>query len=564
VGAVAAPLALVVLASIAGASPPVRGGADPGAVLVYYGFPSSLNFPENQFTPAKVAEDLGRYDYVVLGDEVELETLGPGDPDHYSNFGNERGHPDYPRAAAILGDPAMAATLVFGYVDLGVRQDGVAFAQNLPVDVVRRRVDLWAALGAEGIFLDDFGYDFCVTRARQNAIVDYVRSKGLVVVANAFVPADAFGAEDAPNPCGAPSNPGNVPTALDRTSYYFFESHQVREGVLESAATWQAKATALAALQQAIGFRILSITTNDAANAYDENAFFYAWYSAAMFGHAGTGWGEHLFSCCGANAGLAPLRARPAHGVGSTLTGPVVQDGATYCRATDTGAIVVDTAARAARYVPGGSCATPTTSTSSTTTSSTSSSSSSTTTLPPPEVCGNCLDDDGNGLVDLEETACCGGTGPLPMKLDKGRLQRAGDASGVRLRLKAHLGRLALEPGLDAFLQVHDVAGGATFCARVPAAEFEQIRRGLLFDGLEDDADASSTRGLELLRLKASRRGQVLLEVRGDELEMRTPVPGPVEIVLGLGHPAAAAPSDRCRGTRALFRATRTGALRFP
>src|SRR5262249_31949779 len=46
----------------------------------------------------------------------------------------------------------------------------------------------------------------------------------------------------------------------------------------------------------------------------------------------------------------------------------------------------------------------------STTTTTLSGVSSTTTTLAPPpkEICGNCVDDDGDGLTDFEDAACCG------------------------------------------------------------------------------------------------------------------------------------------------------------
>ncbi len=48
-----------------------------------------------------------------------------------------------------------------------------------------------------------------------------------------------------------------------------------------------------------------------------------------------------------------------------------------------------------------------TSSTTSTTTTTTTSSSTTSSTTPPAEVCDNCLDDNGNGLIDAEDPACC-------------------------------------------------------------------------------------------------------------------------------------------------------------
>jgi hypothetical protein len=46
-----------------------------------------------------------------------------------------------------------------------------------------------------------------------------------------------------------------------------------------------------------------------------------------------------------------------------------------------------------------------------------------TTMLPSAEDCANCLDDDGNGLVDYDDPACCGGSAPAGLVLKRARLK---------------------------------------------------------------------------------------------------------------------------------------------
>ena len=53
-----------------------------------------------------------------------------------------------------------STTTAFGYIDLGVT------TQDLPLTEVYARIDEWKATGAQGIFLDDFGYDYGTTRDR--------------------------------------------------------------------------------------------------------------------------------------------------------------------------------------------------------------------------------------------------------------------------------------------------------------------------------------------------------------------------------------------------------------
>jgi len=267
---------------------PADAAAPPGELLVFSGWPSRINGAP---TPALAAAEYSRYDFVVLGGGVELAS-----------------HPDHAATAAVLASPVMADTLVFGYVNLGVTNGGLTLPQ------VRQRIDQWKALGAAGIQLDAFGYDWGVTRARQNAAVEYVHSLGMPVLANGWVPADAF--DDAVDP---DFNPNGTPPLLGPRDYYMFESYWIRLGVpptADSANGWtpgyfQDKVDRLAAYQAELGFSIVSVTTNNPNDIFSLALFHETWQRAAADGHLATGWGEYLFS---ANDGLAPYRPRPAAG----------------------------------------------------------------------------------------------------------------------------------------------------------------------------------------------------------------------------------------------------------
>jgi hypothetical protein len=244
-------------------------------------------------------------------------------------------HPDHLNTVAIIADPAMAGATVFGYIDLGVT------TENLPLSEIQSRIDEWQGTGARGIFLDLFGYDFGTGRARQNAAVDYAHSKGLPVVANAFIPADAFGTEiNAYNPAG-------TPTSLTTSDYYLYESYQVILGEFDTEANWLTKSNALQAFQNTIGFKILSVTTSDATTAYDQSMFFYVWYSALLYGHEATGWGEYNYSAWSARA---PFRARPSVEPGVSFTSGVTDASPLFSRNTNLGTAFVNTATHASGF----------------------------------------------------------------------------------------------------------------------------------------------------------------------------------------------------------------------
>ena len=63
---------------------------------------------------------------------------------------------------------------VFGYVDLG-RTNWLSIPDLID------RIERWGAMGADGIVLDEAGYDFGVTRERQNAAVSAAHARGLRV-----------------------------------------------------------------------------------------------------------------------------------------------------------------------------------------------------------------------------------------------------------------------------------------------------------------------------------------------------------------------------------------------
>jgi hypothetical protein len=289
----------------------------PKTLLIYYSYPSSIN---GTYTVTGAAAELGQYDYVVLGDLLE-----------------ETSHPDHANTVAIIADPAMANTTVFGYIDLGVT------SENLPLSEIQARVDEWQATGAAGIFFDLFGYDYGTPRARQNAAVDYAHGKGMPVVANAWVPADAFGTTS------NPYNPSGTSTSLNASDFYLAESYQIMLDQFASESDWRTKADALKTFQDAIGFKIFSVTTTDSGGSYDQNKFFYAWYSALLDGHEATGWGEYIYSALSASA---PFRMRPNVDPGSSFTGNIVAASPLFTRDTNLGTAFVNTSTHAFGWTP--------------------------------------------------------------------------------------------------------------------------------------------------------------------------------------------------------------------
>ncbi|HEX3151592.1 MAG TPA: Ig-like domain-containing protein [Gemmataceae bacterium] len=279
----------------------------PGGLLIYYGYPSIINGTNTTGASSAV---FGQYSYAVLGANLELA-----------------GHPDHANTVAIMNNAAASGTKFFGYIDLGVSTN------NYPTAEIHSRIDAWKTSGADGIFLDDFGYDFGVSRARQNDAVNYAHTANLPVVANGWVIADVLGAQ-----VNATYNPSGVATSLLASDYYLYESFQVTQGSYVTGPAWRAKADALAAARTTQPIQVLSVTTTT-DGTFDQAKFDYAYWSAALDDHVGFGWGEQYFS---ASSGSAPYRTRPNTNLGATLTGPVDGTLPLLTRNTNTGRLAVD------------------------------------------------------------------------------------------------------------------------------------------------------------------------------------------------------------------------------
>src|SRR5205823_9522618 len=102
-----------------------------------------------------------------------------------------------------------------------------------------------------------------------------------------------------------------------------------------------------------------------------------------------------------------------------------------------------------------------------------------TTTLAPTEVCGNCADDDGNGLTDDEDPACC--ANPAAMQVKK-VLIVPGPAGAMKGHLSltailAQTGFADVDPTRDdVTVQFHN-SNGELLCATAPHARWTRERR---------------------------------------------------------------------------------------
>ena len=185
-----------------GAVPPLK------PLLVYYGCPIAYKGLWN--TAAVISEIAANYSVWVVGDTY-------GDP----------GHEEYATTTAIVSGVRSAGVKVYGYVPTGQNTSGLTLAQ------MQVRVDQWDTVGVDGIFLDEFGFDYANTRTRQKDIVDYVHGKGLPYCANAWTAEDFMcdNVSELPWPSGdwryqnfVTGNPTNIALPRNPTDSYLIEN----------------------------------------------------------------------------------------------------------------------------------------------------------------------------------------------------------------------------------------------------------------------------------------------------------------------------------------------------
>ncbi|HEV7733529.1 MAG TPA: hypothetical protein VGR62_15290 [Candidatus Binatia bacterium] len=175
------------------------------------------------------------------------------------------------------------------------------------------------------------------------------------------------------------------------------------------------------------------------------------------------------------------------------------------------------------------------------------------------EQCDNCLDDDGDGLVDAEDADCCAGT-PLLLTLRKVRIASA--SATTALRLSAALPGAAVA-GLDPTvagltLQLRDPAGGELLCTHLPAAGFARKKKGRLF-AFRDPAGAAH--GITAAALHAGKRDDILT-LEGKPITLDDAPGSTLQVTAAIsdasGRRCLAAPVASLRS------AGKKGGLRFP
>lgn len=243
-------LVMVVTSGCTPEAEPVSDSTDtakaPGYLCVYYGYPSLINNAKGDLKIA--SNEFSKFDLIVLGDGLQKTT-----------------HPDHANTKTIIANLTTQKRIVLGYVDLGVSTNNYSEA------TLRQQINDWKNLGAAGIFFDNAGYDYKVTRSRQNAVIQYCRQQNLQLCMNAWNPDDVL----ADN------------SLMAEGDYYLAESFLVGNNKYFDLTTWKKKADACALYAKQKGIKILCVSTggeNITADFNNSDSFSMAWAGTAMYG----------------------------------------------------------------------------------------------------------------------------------------------------------------------------------------------------------------------------------------------------------------------------------------
>ena len=180
---------------------------------LFYGDPAKIN---NSATADDAVKIYSEYDIVIFNGNIEEPT-----------------HRYHSNAAYICSklkeiNPSIK---IFGYIhshDPSIADNG-STQPFLTIDVVNDKIQKWKNLiGATGIFLDAFGYDYSVSRARQRELVSAVKSHGMNVIVNSWMPDYVFSNKNFVMSGGFQANPELLPSLVDENDYYIFENHVYR------------------------------------------------------------------------------------------------------------------------------------------------------------------------------------------------------------------------------------------------------------------------------------------------------------------------------------------------
>jgi hypothetical protein len=181
-----------------------------------------------------------------------------------------------------------------------------------------------------------------------------------------------------------------------------------------------------------------------------------------------------------------------------------------------------------------------------------------TTTLGGGEVCDNCADDDGDGLVDLDDPACCGAGAINARKLKLRVIPKNGLVHFVQIGGLLDT-RLPGKLSDDIVLQLSQPGVGALVCARFPLDKLFNRKASHRFD--DRKRTVASAEGFQRAELAKAKGNATNVRARGKLVDLlRAPAVGPARFALAYED----ASGPHCASGAFSFKQARKKSLRAP
>lgn len=209
-------------------------------LLIYYGIPLGVNQVKDEEAAAEI---FSQYDVIVFGEGLE-------EPTH--NY-----HSSTKTIIEMIRE-RKPNIRIFGYVDLGIT------TVNHSIVTMKKKVEKWKVMGASGVFLDDAGHDYGVSRERMNEIVRYVHAKGMPAFVNAWDPDHVMGKAIHPT-----YNPKGLPSAIGSNDIYLMEDFLIPTDITTAKSpsafrtSFRKKMESMLHYRKQIGFQVMSISEVD-------------------------------------------------------------------------------------------------------------------------------------------------------------------------------------------------------------------------------------------------------------------------------------------------------------
>lgn len=261
----------------------------PDRLLIYYGWLNAFNSAAHGWDNEKVAQELAQYELIVLGDGLQ-----------------HPGHGDYTNTLIILArlKELRPSVKVFGYV-----------SSDQTLTNFKDKVDMWNVLGIQGIFMDESGYDFGVTRDAFIEKVEYVhdQSHAKKCFVNAWNLDHVLGTVDDAAYPNATYNQYALPTPLNEEDFCLLESLGINTEAYandyEPAVQWFERCTKAIGYRKEIGVSMIGSSVINENHPSQTNLFNFGYISAAIFALDGYGASDVYY---GASSAKVTYRIAPS------------------------------------------------------------------------------------------------------------------------------------------------------------------------------------------------------------------------------------------------------------